>query len=92
MSGKDIIQKYDKLIRQAISDEYVKCSNERNQISKKCIEIEEKLQNGVNKLTYEQYVFLYKKLNDLQKEYSELTVKMNVWEGAREICLNIADD
>lgn len=88
-----VIQKrYNTRIRQAISDEYVKCSNERNQISKKCIEIEEKLQNGVNKLTYEQYVFLDKKLNDLQKEYSELTIKINVWEEAREICLNIADE
>ena len=86
------MNKYNTRIRQAISDEYVKCSNERNKISKECIEIEEKLKNEVDKLTYEQYVLLEKKLGDLQQEYSELTIKIDVWEEAREICLNIADE
>jgi hypothetical protein len=43
-------------------------------------------------LSYEEYIRLQKKTETMAKEIEELSIQLNVWDMAREICLNVADE
>lgn len=87
-----ISDKYNTLVRQAISDEYVRCSKERKSIQDKIIDASQRLANGKDILSYSEYVELKSYVAELESQYSSLTVELNTWDKAREICLNIADE
>lgn len=87
-----ISDKYNTLVRQAISDEYVRCSKERQLIQGKIIDASQRLANGKNTLSYSDYIDLKNYIFKLESQHSSLTVELNTWDKAREICLNIADE
>lgn len=87
-----ISDKYNTLVRQAISDEYVRCSKERKSIQDKIIDASQRLANGKDILSYSEYVELKSYIAELESQYSSLTAELNTWDKAREICLNIADE
>jgi hypothetical protein len=82
---------YDTRIRQAISDEYVRCSNEINIIRKDIHLIEDKLKKK-DCYSYADYIILEKNYENLKRELSELCIEIETWDKAREICFKIADE
>lgn len=86
------VSKYDTRVRQAISDEYVRCSKERNKVHNTLIDLSQRLANEEDTLAYSEYLKLKEYYAKLETMHSNLTVEMDTWDKAREICLNIADD
>ena len=84
--------KYNTRVRQAISDEYVKCSKIKCQLSREYEEVLERLETEKDTLNYRGYKELECKADDLKNKYEAEKIKLDVWDMAREICLNIADE
>lgn len=87
-------QRYNERVRQAISDQYVEYSKMYANTHKECLEVESKLncQNSKKNLSYEEYVDLEKYLNNLREEMRVLKIQIDIWDAAREVCLNISDE
>lgn len=86
------MEKYNTKIRQAISNEYVKCSKRKIQLTRDLEEIAVKLEENKNILTYNKYISLENEASRLHQEIKNEKIKIDVWDMAREICLNIADE
>lgn len=86
------MEKYNTKVRQAISDEYIKCSKNRAEAMREYEEIAIRLANEMDKLTHTQYMALQDRANYLRREMEELSIRIDTWDKAREICLNIADE
>ena len=86
------MEKYNTRVRQAISDEYVKCTKIKCQLSKEYEEVLERLKTEKDTLSYSEYKELECKANDLKMQYETEKIKLDVCDMAREICLNIADE
>lgn len=86
------INKYNTRVRQAISDEYVKCSKRKQEIFQRINDIESELKDKGESLTRKEYKDLVKERYSLLELYKLEDVKLDVWDKAREICLNNADD
>lgn len=89
------INRYNTRIRQAISDKYVECNKRKQEISKKSLELQSKLSrymDGKEILTYQEYTDLHSSLGMLHHEDDMLDIQIAVWDEARELCLNIADE
>ena len=58
------------------------------------IEVEEKLNDPDTKMqmSYAEYVELEKKEKELEAAMNKLKIERDVWDQAREICMNIADE
>ena len=86
------INKYNTRVRQAISDELVKCSKRKQEYGDKYVAILKRLENEVDTLSYREY----KKLEDEKDFLVEMQqiedIRYDIWDKAREICLNIADE
>lgn len=83
---------YNSRVRQAISDEFVRCSKERKSLQDKIVDISQRLVNEKSALPYSDYVDLKNYITELELEHSNLNVELNTWDKAREICLNVADE
>ena len=85
---------YDTRVRHAISDEYVRVTKEKREIINEMIEVEEKLNDPDTKMqmSYAEYVELEKKEKELEAAMNKLKIERDVWDQAREICMNIADE
>ena len=86
------MEKYNTLVRQAISDKYVECSKTKSMVIKERQLIISRLELEKETLSYNEYIRLQKKSETMAKEIEELSIQLNVWDMAREICLNVADD
>jgi predicted translin family RNA/ssDNA-binding protein len=89
------INRYNTRIRQAVSDKYVECSKRHQEIAHELQELRRKLKSfmdGEEQLTYQEYVDVKSAIDFLNREDDELYIKIAVWDEAREICLNIADE
>lgn len=86
------MEKYNTKIRQAINNEYVKCSKRKNQLTRDLEEIAVKLEENKNTLTYNKYISLENEASRLHQEIKNEKIKIDVWDMAREICLNIVDE
>lgn len=86
------MKKYNTLVRQAISDKYVECSKTKSMVTKERQLIISRLELEKETLPYNEYIRLQKKSEKMAKEIEELSIQINVWDMAREICLNVADD
>lgn len=84
--------KYNTRVRQAISDECVRCSKEMQSVRLKIVEVSDRLVHGKNTLSYSDYLDLEACKRNLINQLAELQVESNTWDKAREICLNIADE
>lgn len=87
-------QRYNERVRQAISDKYVEFSKRYSDTHKECSEAESRLkaENAKKNLSYEEYVDLEKYLNNLREEMKMLRIQIDIWDAAREVCLNISDE
>lgn len=86
------MEKYHTRVRQAMSDEYVKCTKRKCQLSKEYEEIIERLKTEKDTLSYREYKELECKADDLKMQHETEKIRLDVWDMAREICLNIADE
>ncbi len=86
------MSKYDTRVRQAISDEFVRCSKERMKVHAEIISITTQLADEKDTLPYSTYCRLEERVARLEKYHMELCTELNTWDRAREICLNVADD
>ena len=86
------MKKYNTLVRQAISDKYVECSKTKAMVIKERRLLVSRLELETKTLPYREYIELQKKVEQMGKEIEELSIQLNVWDMAREICLNVADD
>ena len=86
------MEKYNTRVRQEMSDEYVKCSKTKCQLSREYEEVLERLKTEKDTLSYREYKELECKADDFKMQYEAEKIKLDVWDMAREICLNIADE
>lgn len=58
------------------------------------LEIEKKLNDPNTKVqvSYAEYEELKKKEKELETAINKLRIEQNIWDQAREICMNIADE
>lgn len=73
-------QRYNKRVRQAISDKYVEYSKMYADAHKEFLEAESRLkgENAKKNLSYEQYVDLEKYLNNLKEEMKVLRIQIDI--------------
>lgn len=86
------MEKYNTRVRQAMSDEYVKCSKRKCQLSREYEEVLKRLKTEKDMLSYREYKELECKADDLEKQHEAEKIRLDVWDMAREICLTIADE
>lgn len=86
------IHKYNTQVRQAMSDRYIECSRRRNDISKEILSIKQKIVQETYTITHIEYTKLKSKIEELNNEYTRLTTELKIWDQARELCLNTADE
>lgn len=89
---KKSFEKYNTRVRQAMSEEYVKSSKKKAQLQRKCEDILESLATGKDNLSYNEYVALEEKARKIQRQYEDEQIRFDIWDQAREICLNVADE
>lgn len=86
------INKYNTRVRQAISEELVKCSKRKQEYMTRHIVIGARLASERDILPYSEYKRLEDEREFLIKMQEVEDIKLDVWDMAREICLNIADE
>ena len=86
------INKYNTRVRQAISEEYVKCSKRKNDFLNEHVIVSTRLMSEADTLPYTEYKQLEKENEYLLQMIKTEEIKLNIWDMAREICLNIADE
>ena len=85
------IEKYNTEVRQAISNEYMEYLKTKAMKQKELAHIGEKLRIEAKTLPYRDYISLQKKADTLGEDIIKLDIQIDIWDKAREICLNIAD-
>ena len=86
------INKYNTRVRQAISDEFVKCSRQKQEYMKQHECVLARLASEKDTLPYSKYKQLEKEREHLARMQQVEDIKLDVWDMAREICLNITDE
>ena len=89
------INRYNTRVRQAISDKYVEANKRKQEISRQLEEqrIElAKFMDGKKTLTYKEYIDVKSSIDQLHREDDRVSIEIELWNEAREICLNIADE
>ena len=84
--------KYNTRVRQAISDEIVKCSERKQEYKIKHECVMARLASEKDTLPYNKYKELQAEREFLLRMQEIEDIKHDVWDAAREICLNIADE
>lgn len=87
-----MIEKYNTRVRQVISDNYIEYSKTKAMAEREREAVIERLRTEKGTLPYSDYVSLQEKAERLAKEIEELNIQIDIWDKAREICLNIADE
>jgi hypothetical protein len=83
---------YNTRVRQAISDEIIKCSKQKREYRIQHAIVVARLASEQNTLPYSEYKKLEQEREFLVRMQEVEKIKLDVWDTAREICLNIADE
>ena len=83
---------YNTRVRQAISNEYVKCSKYLEATREEFNTISMKLGNEYRTISHIEYETLINKLKPLRHKIDGLRIELDTWGKAREICLDIIDE
>ena len=83
------MQKYNTQIRRAISDAYVECSKEKQKLLREHTLLYQRLMNEKDKISYKEYINLQNYFECISREIEDLSIRLDTWDKAREICLNI---
>lgn len=89
------INRYNTRVRQAISDKYVECTKRKQEIGTQLLILRNKLTSFMDDeitLTYTDYTNLKSSIDELNRELKRLDIERDIWDKAREICLDIADE
>ena len=86
------MNKYHTRVRQAISEELVACSKRKQEHTAEYILIEARLANEKDTLSYREYNRLLDRREYLFEMQKVERIRYDIWDKAREICLNIADE
>ena len=86
------INKYNTRVRQAISEEYVRCSKRKQEYMVQHACVVARLASETDTLPYREYKRLEDEREFLVRMQQVEDIKLDVWDMAREICLNIADE
>lgn len=89
---KKSIEKYNTRVREAMSEEYVKSSKKKAQLQREYEKVLERLDTEASTLCYNEYITLQKRSEDLKRQYEDEQIRFDIWDQAREICLNVADE
>ena len=86
------IDKYNTRVRQSISEEYVKCSKAKQDLFNAYTVARVRLESEKDTLPYNEYKRLEEEKEFLFKMMKIEEIKLDTWDKAREICLNVADE
>ena len=84
--------RYNNMVRQAISDEFKRCSKDKHDGECRIFEITNKLLKKGHELSYTEAEMLIGELDWLERKVERLRIELDVWDRARELCLNMADE
>ena len=90
--SKETLNHYSTLVRQAMSDKYVECTKQKNELSERILNIHERLIFEKSTLPYQGYLELQEEYERLRQGYHDQKVMLYVWDQAREICIECADE
>ena len=87
-------KKYNTIVRQAISDKYVEAAKYKKYLVKELEKVVEILSDEQSKrnMSYKEYESKLKQKDALRDRISVVNIQIGIWDEAREICLNIADE
>ena len=88
------INRYNTKVRQAMSDNYVRTSKEKAKLENELLATSQQLTSEETKstMTYKDYMELKQKAEIIQREIYRLSIEHEIWDEAREICMDIADE
>lgn len=89
---KETLNRYSTLVRQAMSDKYVECKKRRNELYREGLIIYNRLEKEQDTLSYRQYMELKAELEQVRQLEHDEIVKRDIWDQAREICMECADE
>lgn len=89
---KETLNCYSTLVRQAMSDKYVECAKRRGELYREGFIIYNRLEKEQDTLSYRQYMELKAELEQVRQQEHDEIVKRDVWDQAREICMECADE
>lgn len=84
--------RYNTRVRHAISDKLIECRNIRGNFVRRREWIINYLEENKDTITYKEYTKLERELKDIEKENERLKICEDIWDQAREVCLDIADE
>lgn len=88
------VNRYNAEIRKAISAKYVECGKREAEIDWDTQELQSRLtrfMDGLDIISYQDYIDIRSSIDRLHHEKHVLSIQKIVWNEARELCLNIAD-
>lgn len=83
--------RYNTRVRHAMSERLKKCSKDKYEKEQRVIEICDIIAYKRNELSYVEYTKLVDERNTLSREIDRLRIEYDVWDSARELCMDIAD-
>ena len=87
------MNKYNTAVRRAMSDKYIECVQKKIEAWQKINELDSKLKSKEGmRLPYEEYVKLQKDLDYYERTHRRLKIEQDIWDKAREICMELADE
>lgn len=84
--------RYNTKVRRAMSDRLKKCSKDKYEAERRIIDINNEFLTKQHEFTYVQACELIEERKRLEKDIERLTIERNLWDAAREICMDIADE
>lgn len=84
------MNKYNTVVRQRISDEYVSALKRMSDLRYERNEIYNSLKDTT--ITHEEYLRLENRLEAVTNEIRSINLEIEIWDKAREICLDVADE
>lgn len=89
---KETLNRYNALVRQAMSNKYVECAKRRGELYREGFIIYNRLEKEQDTLSYRQYMELKAELEQVRQQEHDEIVKRDIWDQAREICIECADE
>lgn len=83
---------YNARVRQAVSDELVRTGNSIRIYRDEINRITKTLEDNYDSITHKEFLELEDRLKCINEAIKTLTIIRGVWDQAREICLDIADE
>ena len=86
--------RYNTKVRQVMSDKYKETSQKKAELENKLYAISLQLTKDEIKKTmaYSEYMELNRLTKVIQTEIDRLNIECDIWDKAREICMDIADE